>query len=521
MATKQYWMFSRPQRKLYRLPLTVTALHEAAGEEQWHGGRDRHIAFEEMLEREGIKRVGSRRDASGSGGRTHAALVRSLGFAFDSSETGKLELTLAGLALAEGDRPVDILKHQVLRFQYPSPYSLSSQVQIDPKFKLRPFVLLLRLLLNPSLEHRLTQDEVGLVVIFSGTGDSTADADRVAQEVAAYRTYGLDEPAFLAKYGKSGDTFETARDRFTSIANTAFNWFELTGVIEREKQTISLAHSTIAEAERLLIQYSGLPRILNPDNVDRFQRSYGLPPGRTRDNRNLSAAEAVTRAEFVRRRVTTIITRWSSTELLIDGATAEIVDRLTAETQFNRDEVAAAAAAVLGSDRTLDSYLNHYQSLVYSNSPSAAREFEQATAEIIRTVFQLDARCVGQSGRHPDVVVTKAGMWRGIIDTKAYGGEYALPSNHDRAMREYVETYAAVDGETLRFWAFIAGAISRGAGSKARALAEQIGTPGVVVGMLAWLQIIRLGQAKRLDDEKLANLFSRSGELTLASLPAL
>ena len=36
---------------------------------------------------------------------------------------------VAGLALAEGNRPIDILKHQVLRFQYPSPYSLSSQVR--------------------------------------------------------------------------------------------------------------------------------------------------------------------------------------------------------------------------------------------------------------------------------------------------------------------------------------------------------------------------------------------------------
>lgn len=58
MATKNYWMFTRPQRKLYRLPLTVAALHEAAGETEWSGNRERHIAFEEVLEREGIKRPG-------------------------------------------------------------------------------------------------------------------------------------------------------------------------------------------------------------------------------------------------------------------------------------------------------------------------------------------------------------------------------------------------------------------------------------------------------------------------------
>ncbi|MGZ0712312.1 restriction endonuclease FokI C-terminal domain-containing protein (plasmid) [Coraliomargarita sp. W4R53] len=519
MVTKQYWMFSRPQRKLYRLPLTVTALHEAAGEEQWQGERDRHVAFEELLEREGIKRAGARREGTGSGGRTHAALVRSLGFAFDSSETGKLELTLAGLALAEGDRPVDILKNQVLRFQYPSPYSLSRQVQIDPKFKVRPFILLLRLLLHPSLDGRLTQDEVGLIVLFSGTGDAPADADRVAQQIAAYRATGLDEAAFLALHGKGADTFDAVKKRYTAIANTAFNWFELTGVIERERQTISLSDSTVGEAEHLLDHYSAMPRIPHADDVDRFQRAYGLPPGKRKDTRNLSAATTVSRAEFVLRRVTTIITRWSSTELLIDGATPAIVDRLTQVTQFDREEVATSAAKVLGSDRTLDSYLTHYQSLVYATSPSAAREFEQVTAEIIRRVFQLGAVCVGQTGRHPDIVVTKPNSWRGIIDTKAYGGEYSLPSSHDRAMREYVETYVAMQGEPLRFWAFIAGAISRGAGAKAHALAEQIETPGIVIGMLAWLHIIRLGQANKLSSDNLAVLFSSSGELTLADLP--
>ncbi len=519
MATKQYWMFSRPQRKLYRLPLTVTALYEASGEEQWRGERDRHIAFEELLEREGIKRAGARRDGTGSGGRTHAALVRSLGLAFDSSETGKLELTLAGLALAEGSRPVDILMHQVLRFQYPSPYSMS--VNIDAKFKLRPFVLLLRLLLHPSLSHTLTQDELGLIVLFSGTGDSSADADRVAAEIIAYRASGIDETKFLTRHGKVGDTFPGAKARFTAIANTAFNWFELTGVIERGKQAITLPDSSLAEAQALLDRYSALPSIRNPGDVDRFQRSYGLPPLKQKDTRNLSGAEAVTRAEFVRRRVATIVTGWSATELLIDGATPELVDRLSQASQFDRAEVAVAAAKVLGTDRTLDSYLTRYQSLVYSNTPAAAREFEQATAEIIRRVFQLDAVCVGQTGRHPDVVVTRPGAWRGIIDTKAYGGEYSLPSNHDRAMREYVETYAAMGGDPLRFWAFIAGAISRGAGAKARTLAEQIATPGVVVGMLAWLQIIRLGQAKKIDAEQFAELFSRTGELTLASLPGI
>ena len=516
---KKYWMLSRPQRKLYRLPLTVAALHEAAGTEQWGGSRDRHIAFEELLEREGIKRPGARRDGSGSGGRTHAALVRSLGFAFDSAETGKLELTLAGIALAEGDRPVDILRHQVMRFQYPSPYSLSPQVGIDERFRLRPFVLLLRLLLRRDLDLMLTQDEVALIVIFEGTGDSELAADRVAKRLLEYRSTGIDQALFLEEHGNPSDTFKKAFARYKDIANTVFNWLEVTGVIERDKNIIRVASSAIEAAEALLGAYGGLPLIKHPDETERFQRSYGLPPWKQKDTRNLSAAPPLSRAEFVSRQINTVITRWAQSELLIDGATPEVVARLVVETQLEYAEVEAAAKRILGTDRTLDAYLYNYQSLVFSTSREAPRQFEQATAEILRRVFGLDAVCVGQAGREPDVIVTKPDEWRGIIDTKAYSGEYSLPAEHERAMREYVEKYTEMDGEAVRFWAFIAGAISRGAGSKARRLAEQLGTPGVVVGMLAWLQIIRLGQEDKIASEQLAELFSASGELTLANLP--
>ncbi|MBA4246965.1 MAG: hypothetical protein C0444_01535 [Microbacterium sp.] len=413
---------------------------------------------------------------------------------------------------------MDLLRHQVMRFQYPSPYSQSQQVKIDPKFKVRPFVLLLRLLLDPDLERKLTHDDVALIVIFHGTGDSAADAVRVATLIKEFRSSGIDEAQFLADHCKESDTFAKARARFKDIANTVFNWLEVTGVVEREKGAVFVSEGGAATAQALLDQYSSLPLLRNAEETERFQRSYGLPPWKQKDTRNLAATPSLSRAEFVFRQVNTVITRWAQSELLIEGATPEIVARLVTETQFEHQEVETAAKQILGTDRTLETYLYNYQALVYSQKRDAPRVFEQATAEILRQVFGLEAVCVGQSGREPDVVVTQPNEWRGIIDTKAYSGEYTLPSSHDRAMREYVERYSATPGETLRFWAFIAGAISRGAGAKATSLSSQTGIPGVVVGMLAWLQLIRLGQEKRVDGEQLADYLSKGGELTVADL---
>jgi hypothetical protein len=515
MVTKDYWMLSRPQRKLYRLPLTVAALNEAAAESYWGGNRESHIAFEEILEREGIKRPGLRRDRTGSGGRTHAALVRSLGLAFNSAETGRLELTLAGIALAEGENPSAVLKHQVMKFQYPSVYSVSRGVDISRSFKLRPFVLLLRLLLHPDLGGYLTQEEVARVVILIGTGDTAADADRVAAEIKNYRSVGINELEFVERFGKGDDTFEKLVDRFGDVANTAFNWLELTGVIDRKPGQVELVARGEDEAAKLIEKYGRASLIAHPEDEDRFQRRYGLPPGKTKDTRNLSGGTSITRAEFVRRRITTKLTRMSEEELLVDGATAEIVERLVRETDFDHSEVEKVAAKVLGTDRTLDNFLYSYQSLPHSSAKDAPRKFEQATAELFRRVFKLDAECVGQTGREPDVVVTKKGSWQGIVDTKAYSGDYSLPSSHERAMREYVETYRARLGAPLRFWVFIAGSVSKGAKHRVRQLADRVGSPGSVIGMLAWTEMIRLAQKGRIDAERMADLFSSNSELTV------
>ena len=518
MVTKDYWMLSRPQRKLYRLPLTVAALHEAAAESYWGGNRESHIAFEEILEREGIKRPGSRRDRTGSGGRTHAALVRSLGLAFNSSETGRLELTLAGIALAEGGNPSAVLKHQVMKFQYPSVYSLSRGVDISRSFKLRPFVLLLRLLLHPDLDGYLTQDEVARVVILVGTGDTEADTDRVAAEIKQYRSVELNEIEFVERFGKGDDTFEKLVDRFGDIANTVFNWLELTGVIDRKPGQVELVARGEDEGARLIEEYGRSSLISSPEDEDKFQRRYGLPPGKTKDTRNLSGGTSITRTEFVRRRVTTKLTKMSEQELLVDGATVEIVQRLVDETDFDHSEVEKVATKILGTNRTLDNFLYSYQSLPHSSAKDAPRKFEQATAELFRRVFKLDAECVGQAGREPDVVVTKPGEWQGIVDTKAYDGDYSLPSSHERAMKEYVETYRHRRGEGLKFWAFIAASVSKGAHRKAKLLAEQTETPGVVLGMYAWLEMIRLANSGSMKADQMAALFQTNGELTVADI---
>jgi len=99
MAVLNYWWVTRPKRKLNSIPEVLAAFSNVALSAQWSGSRNIHIAFEEELERDGLKRVGQRRDHSGSGGRTYQAWLSSLGLIFIQEDTGIPFLTLAGEAI--------------------------------------------------------------------------------------------------------------------------------------------------------------------------------------------------------------------------------------------------------------------------------------------------------------------------------------------------------------------------------------------------------------------------------------
>ena len=128
-----YWFVSRPKRKLNSVPDILTIFADISLGQRWEGQRTKQRSLEDELEAKGIKRIGDRRDASGSGARTYRAWIESLGLLFVQAETKQTYLTLAGEAILNGEPPVAILKNQVLKFQYPSPYSTSRSVDINTR----------------------------------------------------------------------------------------------------------------------------------------------------------------------------------------------------------------------------------------------------------------------------------------------------------------------------------------------------------------------------------------------------
>ena len=115
-----YWWVTRPKRKLNSVPEVLAAFADLSLNQEW-----------DALEAAGLKRKGERRDQTGGGARTYKAWLASLGLIFTQESTGKIKLTLAGEAIMNGDSPVDVLTNQILKYQFPSSFSLGRGVQVS------------------------------------------------------------------------------------------------------------------------------------------------------------------------------------------------------------------------------------------------------------------------------------------------------------------------------------------------------------------------------------------------------
>lgn len=146
-----YWWVTRPKRKLDSIPEVLAAFAAISLDQEWSGQKGTQIAYEDALEAAGLKRIGQRRDQSGSGGRTYGAWLESLGLIFKQTNTNNIKLTLAGDAIMSGESPVKILTNQILKYQFPSAFSLSRGVQVSSRFRIRPFRFLLRLMLDDRI----------------------------------------------------------------------------------------------------------------------------------------------------------------------------------------------------------------------------------------------------------------------------------------------------------------------------------------------------------------------------------
>ncbi len=104
-------------------------------------------------------KVGGQLQHANSGGfRTYLSFFNQLGLTFEktdfpSKSKTSLYLTIAGKELAELQDPASVVRRQVLRYQFPSPYSKLQNVDIDDSVVVKPTIFAIRMAQSRELGH--------------------------------------------------------------------------------------------------------------------------------------------------------------------------------------------------------------------------------------------------------------------------------------------------------------------------------------------------------------------------------
>lgn len=252
-----YWWVTRPKRKLNSIPEVLASFADLSLNQEWEGQRNSHLAYEDALEEAGLKRKGERRDQTGGGGRTYKAWLVSLGLIFTQESTGKIKLTLAGEAIMNGDSPVEVLKGQILKYQFPSSFSIGRGVQVSSRFKIRPFRFLLKLMTDEKIKY-LTEEEIAKVIVTEAENESDKCYNYIVDRIIQFRNYGdacLEED-FFTKYKSSKGAVnpEHPYSHLTDLANTIINWLEYTQLVKRDGGQVAVLDDKREEVKNILAE---------------------------------------------------------------------------------------------------------------------------------------------------------------------------------------------------------------------------------------------------------------------------
>lgn len=521
-----YWWVTRPKRKLNSVPDVLAVIAEKALDQVWSGQRDTHLSLEEALEKDGLKRKGERRDQTGGGARTYQSWIFSLGLIFSQRKTKQLRLTLAGEAIMSGASPVKILTNQILKYQFPSAYSIGRGVGVSPRFHIHPFWFLLKLMTDRRLAGYLTQDEIAKIIITEAESDSDKCFEHIVGRILSFRDCsGSDKclaPNFFDLYKPSKGNSVNPNHPFSHLidtANTMLNWLEYTQFVHRENGRACLVSEHIDEVRGIVA--NPLPFISRPEDAEYFQRRYGLDLEHRKDTRNLSDTQIVTAQMIAEHRVKQAFISYSLKEP-IGGITASLVEKIADATGILPNVVDEVLRKNYPHG-SIGAFMTSYFEMAF-NGRDDCREFEKATASIFRDIFGFQSDWLGsaQSGKEvPDVLlVSDNAGYQAIIDTKAYS-KYDLPTTQrDRMIYHYLPDISAYSKSTYptMFFSYIAGGFSNTIATPLRKIVEETGVNGSAMPVANFIKMIELQEKKHYTHEEVGRIFSLNRKIELADL---
>ena len=518
-----YWWVTRPKRKLNSIPEVLACCSTVSLNSEWQGNIYSHLAFEKALEDSGLKRVGERRDQRGGGGRTYYAWLFSLGLVFTHEATGQTMLTLAGEAVVNGTDPVGVLRSQVLKYQFPSPFSLSpssSKTRVHERFKIRPFRFLLKLLRDSRLGYKISQEEIARIVAVEACDEKNNTYEYVVNRVLAYRGNGVASlpDDFFELYAPSTGRVNIAHpySHLDDLANTLVNWLEYTQFIDRDNGWISIFPERISDVDAFLNDGSKL--IDRPHEQEYFQRKYGLDPVHTKDTRNLSASRTITASLIAEQQIKQAFVGLSM-HRPVSAITAEVITAVSSKTGIPAGQ-AEEILLKLYPHGAIGAFMTEYFEMAFKGRDEAA-EFEKATVELYRDIFGFSAEHVGPIGLTPDVLlVSDSEGYQAIIDNKAYRKYSITNDHHNRMVHNYIKNIRnySSSGLPLAFFAYIAGGFGSSIDSQLGQITRATSVHGSAVTVSNIIKMVEKQQSLPYTHANLRRIFSCDRLVRLSDL---
>ena len=517
-----YWWVTRPKRKLNSIPDVLAVIAESTTEAIWVGERGTHLSLESELEKSGLKRIGDRRDQTGGGGRTYKAWLVSLGLIFIQESTQKLQLTLAGEAILNGESPVKILTNQILKYQFPSAFSVGKGVNVNERFKIHPFWFLLKLLNDRRVQY-LTQEEIAKIIIIEAEDESDKCYERIVSRLMEFRNFGdaCLEKDFALKYtsSKGNVNFANPFAHLLDIANTIANWLEYTQLVIREDSRLQILPERAEEVAQIVTR--PLPFIGRPNEHEFFQRRYGLDTTHIKDTRNLLETKTVTPFLVAEIRVKKVFISTALKEP-IGVITQNLIDRVAEQSGITSSVVAEVLQKHFPHG-SIGAFMTNYFEMAFSGREQY-RQFEEATANIFREVFKFDSTWLGSaaSGREvPDVLLVSDNTgFQAIIDTKAYG-RYDLPSTHrDRMIYHYLPDIKKYSSSNLPvgFFSYIAGGFSNTIANSLNEIVRLSRVNGSAMPVTVFIKMVENNSIKPYNHAEVKTIFSLNRQVSIGDL---
>ena len=516
-----YWWATRPKRRLNSIPEVLACCAKVSIDQEWQGRRNIHLLLEKELEDAGLKRVGERRDQTGGGGRTYLAWIMSLGLVFVQESTGCLKLTLAGESIMAGDSSVSVLKNQILKYQFPSSFSISRGVAVAPRFKIRPFRFLLRLLLDSNIEY-LTEEEIAKIIMIEAENESEQCYRKVIERLLEFRVKGDSclEPDFFDKYKSSKGTINPEHPfrHLTDAANTIVNWLEYTQLAKRDgtDKLIRIIPDKADEAKNIV--NTAVPFIDRPEQHEYFQRKFGLDPKHKKDTRNLSKTRTITARMINEQKIKQAFITESLKSPIVK-INASLIEKIAEQTSVDI-KLVEETLNKLYPRGAVGSFMTEYFEMAFKGRDEAT-DFEKATVELFKEVFGYETRHVGPVGLTPDVLLlSDANGYCGIIDNKAYS-KYTINNDHkNRMIHNYIRGINNYyDGELpLSFFSYIAGGFGANINSQIQSISSETSISGSAVSVSNIISLAESHATNPFSHNRLREIFSLNRLVLLSDI---